>query len=73
MLVFVAIFFHSFGQVIWQEAVDPVHDLVAQMARNKLETIGKSRRTSPSTQTIWAARLFPDTGWSEKCPYHMLQ
>src|SRR5215470_6249474 len=42
MLVFIAIFFHFLGQVIWQEAADRVHDFVAHMARNKFETASKA-------------------------------
>src|SRR5215813_10482682 len=42
MLVFVPIFLHFPGQVIWEKPAEPVHDLVAQMARNKFETACKA-------------------------------
>ena len=42
MLVFVAIFLHSLGQVIWKKSADSVHDLVAQHAGNKFYTAGKA-------------------------------
>src|SRR5215472_10770479 len=42
MLVFVPIFLHFLGQMIWEKPADPIHDLVAQMARNKFEIASKA-------------------------------
>src|SRR5262249_4753763 len=42
MLIVSAILLHFRPQMNWEKSADPVHDLVAQMARNKFETAVKA-------------------------------